>query len=374
MPADVPADVSSPDRVEIRIGGQLQADWTSYDVDSDLMTPADAWSVTLSQRELTVPATVEPGASVEVRVGGELVITGQLDERRHRVDKAAHTLELSGRDGAAVLLDCSAPILSVQDLTLEAIIAKVVRPLGITRVRVDADVQIQRDRVSTEPGDTAWSALQRAAEANGLWPWFTPDGTLVVGGPDYAAPPVAQLSLRRSGSGNLLSLTERRSIAERYSEVTVLGQAHAVGDRPGRAAVKAVVQDEGVPVHRPRVLIDHEATNETIARARGRKFLSDARVRGYDLQATVAGHRHAAGGLWAPGQRVHVVSEPHGIDGVYFLMARRFSGGRDRPTVTTLTLREDGAWVLDAHPSKRRHRRGKNAPSEGAIVTPEGLQ
>ncbi len=48
-----------------------------------------------------------------------------------------------------------------------------------------------------EPGDTAWDALVHVAEANGLWPWFDPDGTLVVGGPKYDAPEQATLILAR---------------------------------------------------------------------------------------------------------------------------------------------------------------------------------
>ena len=50
----------------------------------------------------------------------------------------------------------------------------------------------------------------------------------------------------------------------------------------------------------------------------------------------------------------------HGIDAVLFVMGRRFSGGRGQARQTTLTLKEDGAWVLDAHPHKNRHRVGRN--------------
>jgi len=64
--------------------------------------------------------------------------------------------------------------------------------------------------------------------------------------------------------------------------------------------------------------------------------------------------------LWTPGQRIYVVSEPHGIAAIYFLMARKFTRSRNEGTRTTLTLKEDGAWLLDAHPHKNKHRRGKN--------------
>ena len=74
-----------------------------------------------------------------------------------------------------------------------------------------------------------------------------------------------------------------------------------------------------------------------------------------------SGVARAHGKLWATGQRVRLVSEPHGLDGIYFVIARRLAGDRNRGQVTQLTLKEDGVWALYAHPSKRRHRRGKNS-------------
>ena len=354
------------DQVELQIGGRVHAGWTRYEIDSSLLIAADAWQLTLASTELEVPAEVAPGAAVQLRVGGEVVLDGRLDELEHGVSKQGHELQLAGRDGAAVLIDCSAPVFVQQQLTLDQVVTKIVRPLGVTRIRIAAEKKLVRERVNTEPGDSAWDMLRRAAEANGLWPWFEPDGTLVVGGPDYKAAPVATLRLTRETRGsNVLSLIERRSIAERYSEVTVLGQAHAVGATAGRHNVRAVVKDTGVAVYRPRIVVDHEAQTSEIAKARAEKLISDARVRGYELQATVAGHRtggfEAGGALWAAGQRVHVISEPHRLDGVYFVMARRFSSDRARGQITQLSMREDGVWALYAHPSTRKHRRGKNA-------------
>lgn len=355
-----------PDVLEVLVGGVAHAGWTRYEIDSDLLTPADAWSVRLAQPAIELPAEVVEGAPVVVRMNGETVLQGRLDERELTVDDGQHELMLSGRDGAGVLLDCSSPILTISQMTLEQVVAKVVRPLGVTRIRIDADNAKVREKVNTEPGDSAWDSLRRAAEANGLWPWFEPDGTLVVGGPRYDTPPVATLVLRTDGKGNnVLRLAERRSMAERYSEVTVLGQSHAsgtdLGERDGRHNIKATVLDDGIMSYRPKILVDHEAVNSDIARARGRKMIGDARLKGYTLNALVRGHRTDDGVLWAPGQRVTVKSEPHRIDGVYFLMARRFTCDKANGQRTLLTLKEDGVWVLDAHPSQRRHRRGKNS-------------
>ncbi|MFC0146145.1 hypothetical protein [Pectobacterium cacticida] len=63
--------------------------------------------------------------------------------------------------------------------------------------------------------------------------------------------------------------------------------------------------------------------------------------------------------LWEPGQRIHVISEYHGIDAVYFLMGREFNGGRPNGTTTTLRLKEDGVWIPDAYPKKKKKRKRK---------------
>lgn len=362
------------DQVEIIIGNRAHSNWSRYEIDSDLLTPADEWSVSLDQAELQVPIEVRRGVAAQIRVGGELVMTGQVDTRSHTVRKGMQGLDIRGRDGAAQLLDCSAPIFAAQELTLDQVVAKIVRPLGVTKVRIDADNKLGRDRVAIEPGETGWGALQRAAEANGLWPWFEPNGTLVVGGPDYSTPAVDTLIMRRDGQGNnVVEASETDSLHERFSEVTVLGQAHATSARSGRNDIKATVKDTGVSVYRPRLVIDHEATSTTIAAARARKVISDARVRGYSLSLVVRGHRASNGVLWAPGQRVRALIEDLGIDGVFFIMARRFSG---LPQMTTLSLREDGAWVLDAHPKslRRRGKPQKKADQPGRIIdlTPGG--
>lgn len=366
----------TPAKLEIKIGGKVHLGWRTYDIDSDLFIPADAWWVRLSKERLKVPAEVKEGAQVEVRLTRDgkqtQVLSGVLEQRSHKAARDGSDLTLTGRDGAGVLLDCSAPILSMRQMSLDDVVTRVVRPLGVTRIRIDADSSLRREKVNSEPGDTAWDTLRRAAEANGLWPWFEPDGTLVVGGPRYDTPPVSTLVMTHSGEGNNVhEIEEVRSINDRYSEVTVLGQAHAYGsgggEQVGRNDVKAVERDDGVTLYRPKIVVDHEAINETIARARGRKIISDARLRAFSLMAVVPGHYAENGEVWTPGQRVAVKSEPHDIDGVYFLTARRLSCNRYSGQVTMLTLKEDGVWVLDAHPAKRKHRRGKNS-MPGRIV------
>lgn len=358
---------SPSDKVQLLIAGEVHEDWESYEIDSDLLVPSDAWSVSLGLHDGKMPADAKPAAGVEVRVGGDTVMVGKIDEATLTVDKRAHTLALSGRDGAAVLIDCSAPIFVKRKATLGEIVSALTKKLAPFKIRIDAENARVREKVNVEPGDTAWDALAHAAEANGLWPWFAPDGTLVVGGPDYTTPVVAHLVMRATGQGNNIErLVRSENVHERYSEVTVYGQTHGTDTEPGKHNLHDGWKDSSVSWYRPKVVVDHESDSTAVCRDRARKLLMDSRLKSFTLTATVKGHRIVAPGLpgdgklWTPGQRIQLFSEPHGVDGVFFLMGRKFRGGRSDGATTELTLKEDGIWTLDAHPHKRKHRRGKN--------------
>jgi len=346
MPANpIELPKQDPNRVSLLIGGRVHRDWSSYSIDSSLTEPADAWQVTLGLPGGQFPPQVAPGAPVEVRVGADTVMTGRIDEVRHSIQRGQHSLEINGRDGAAILLECSAPQLNGRRAALSEALASLARPLGLSKVELRSANDPQLDKVDIEPGATAWEVIARLAKAQGLWPWFEPDGTLVVGGPDYDASPVASLVLHDSGVGNnLLSLEQRRSVVRRYSEVNVLGQSHGTAAGDGASSVQATAYDRTVGFYRPLTVVAPDVANAEAAQTYADKLINDARLGALDLSATVTGHRTADGLLWQPGQRLHLISEPHDIDAVFFLMARRFQGGRGRGTTTTLTLKEDRLW------------------------------
>ena len=346
----------TPDNtVTLLINGKTHGQWTNYDIVSDLLTPADDFSVTLGRPVDAKPDTVRAGDKVEVRVGGDTVLSGRIDRVQTVTEKGGKTLTIQGRDDAGVLLDCSAPLFNAQDMDLNQIIEKIVKPLGLAKIRIDAAKTDKTHKVQIEPGSRAWDALLEYAEANGLWPWLEPDGTLVVGGPDYTAAPVAELVLRANGQNNNIKRLEvNRDMAARYSEVTVLAQSHS-----GKNNIKATAKDESVKLHRPLIVTEPDIDSQAQAQRKAKKRLADSRLEGLTITATVQGHRTDDGALWQPGQRINVLSEPDGIDAVYFLMARTFTGGRGQPTETVLTLKEDGAWVLDADPPKKKQGAGK---------------
>lgn len=355
----------SDDPVVVRVDGREHRDWTGYCIESDLITPADAWRVSLGIPAAKIPASVRPWARAEVLISSDLILTGRIDRIDRELSKDTQTLTISGRDEMAVLVDCSAPIFTRRKATLNEVVDLVARPLGVTKIRVD--VIGGQEKTEIEPGATAWDALRAACEANGCWAWMEPDGTLVVGGPDYAAAPVATLVCRLDGKGNNMRLTVRQDVSRRYSEVTVLGQSHGTEGQDGKHDIMWKETDPDVEGYRPLIIAEGQCDDVAEAKRRAKKTLMDGRLEGFELSASVRGHRVGGqtGEPWRPGMRVSVVSEPHGLDAVYFLMKRSFLGGRDRGRYTELTLKEDGVWLPEL--AKTRSKAGKSKGGGEAV-------
>ncbi|MEX5343022.1 phage baseplate assembly protein [Pseudomonas sp. I2] len=366
--------MQTEESIRLSIGGKIYDTWEGWSVESDLLTPADGFELELFTRDtVQLPGTLVEGASCSLTLGRDKVLTGQLDEVEHDISKRGIFIRVTGRDKAAVLVDCSAPFVSMREASLSQILKEVVTPLGITRVEVRAAGKPIHRRVQVEPGQSGWEALLQVAEANGLWPWVEPDGLLVVGGPDYTSTPVGELIMRTDGKGNNVErLSTRRSIAGRYSQITVLGQ-HGQYDNDGldtgKAHLRSVIRDDVLArrgIFRPKVVIDSASESQDMATTRARKLLADSRLEGFEIRAIVKGYRAPNGAVWKPGQRVIVRSEPHGLNTTYFLMARTLRLARNQGAYTELRLREDKMWVLDGNPLKKH--KGKKSNADAAFI------
>ncbi|MFN1149935.1 phage baseplate assembly protein [Serratia liquefaciens] len=351
--------VRQDERLSLTVGGVTHHDWLRVAVHASFLTPAGAWEFSVGNSTNALPTEVHAGARAVLRAGNDVLMTGLIDDVEHGVSRGQHLLTLTGRDNAAALVDCSAPIFTAQDMTLHEVMQKIVRPLGITQTAIHAEKSLAPKKFTVDPGESAWDALKKAAEVSGLWPWVAPDGTLIIGGPDYSAPPVASLVMKSDGSGNVLDLMRRTSIAGRYSSVTVLTQGHALVHQDGKHNRKGTATDDGFALYRPLIRVMGDTDSDDEADTRARKLLSDSRLNALTLTAVVRGVRTSTGVAWTPGQRVALRSDIHDIDGIYFLMARSIRGGRGMPLTTTLTLKESGVWIPDAWPKSRHKPKGK---------------
>ncbi|MDF0604638.1 phage tail protein [Neisseriaceae bacterium TC5R-5] len=347
------AAAAPQEMVSLEIGARCHSFWTSYNIDSDLLLAADGWQLGLGMPQGSIPPEVAAGEKVRVTVGGEVVLLGRVDQISHSISRQGHQLNLSGRDMAGMLLDCSAPPeINSKNISLADLAQKVLTGIeGITVKVGDAFLAHRIPQVRLTPGSSMWEVIKTAAEDAGATVWFEPDGTLFIGGPDYSKEVSAHLILRRNGQGNnVLSLEETHSHVGRYSTLEVRAQSARQSNAAAKNDMKSPVLTD-LNYYKPLIVVDPAAINEAQLKARAEKMMADAKLGGYTLSVTVAGHRDsgstpgAPSQLWTPGQRIHVLSEPHGIDGVFFLMARTFIGGRSQGTLTRLTLKQDKCWI-----------------------------
>lgn len=364
MPSKPPLDA-----VIVSLGGREHSRWMQYEIDSDLFIPADEWHMTLAAPLQKPDVPLALWQKAVVRVGADVVLSGRVDRIRRRTVKEGRTLTITGRDMAGVLCDCSAPVFTAQNVTLDTVVSTIAKTFGIARVETRTDGL--REKVTIEPGMSAWDAIILACELNGCHAWFEPGGTLVIGGPDYTAQPVGTLILDAAGDAtNVLSLDIDQNITGYYSDVTVLAQAHGTAAARGQHAVKeaetdALLLEKGI--HRPKIVVDGDTENAKYAARLARKHIADGKFSALTIRAEVRGHRafdaSGSGPVWTPGQRVRVVSALDGLDDVFLLAARTLTGGEEGQK-TSLTLKPDGVWLPDAGKRKK----GKKNTGEGRII------
>jgi len=118
----------SADIVSLEVGGKFIDTWTEYRVESDLLTPADAFHLTLmvggrADRHLeidTLREILQNGATCRLYVGRDvtgaqpdrgLQLSGVIDDVEVKGTREGGTVfEVVGRDAAAYLVDSDAPL------------------------------------------------------------------------------------------------------------------------------------------------------------------------------------------------------------------------------------------------------------------------
>nr|WP_303832643.1 phage tail protein [Snodgrassella alvi] len=353
--------------VVVRIGGKEHKDWLSYDIDSDFLIPADAFSFETNVSQDQGVLADYSSLQCEVLINNQLIMTGIIGHQNEMVDKSNHSITFNGRDLAGLLVDCSVKQINVKGMNVLAAAQKIAEPWKqIKKVILKAEKNPVLDKVDIEPGETAWQALSKIAYKAGLHVWLEPDGTLVIGGADYSSPPVTTLCHSKyDNRRNIQSIQIEYNTENRYSEVTFLGQSHTRFADSSKHDLKWVYKDETMTLYKPKTVVIGDAENLEQLKVQAKKMLSDWRLEGFSLTITVADHKTQDGVLWQPGQRVHVIDEDQQIDAIFFLMGRRFFLNRNGGTLTELRLKEDGIWTPDAYVKKSAAARSRKGRRKG---------
>lgn len=275
--------------------------WTSYSFTSDFLTPTDSFHFTIGDPEYVkgVSGAVREGLRVSLRVNGNPICTGVIDEVAMGADRSGGTtFECNGRDilGDAVDGTVSPYVKFTPQDTLAKVIETVLGPYGIRTIaednnanrslrvgnqfgtpknkpRQDAPAKKKRSFVKRKskagqttskflsyeskpyPSEGAYEFCHRLAKRAGLHIWAKADGSgVVVGKPDYTQEPTFRLVRRVSGvrgpnrgeENNILSGYVKRSRVNQPS-VIIAGGKSGGGDF-ARATMRVLMVNELVSV------------------------------------------------------------------------------------------------------------------------------
>lgn len=338
---------SNGNNIRLVIGDVEVSDWDNASCDSQIDTPADNFSLSLFRTDSQpLPASVQGGAKVQLFYGDEVILTSIADRVSEAVSRDGYGLEISGRDLAGQLIDCSVPIFNGRQVTLEELLQKYVLAGDLSSVIHDVRIENNswlKNKVSVEPGESLWDAIAKAVQVTGQHVWLEPDGTLSIGDPfanSYQVQQALRLMRPLDDSNNVLSLQYDNDVSGVFSDIKILSQD---GNAQSLMAESSAQTQYGFKRLKIVTLGDVETKAE--ADAAIAKIRKDNDLAAHTLTATVDGWT-ADNKVWRAGWTLNLESNvlTHAT-AKWVVMGRTLMLSRDKGKTTKLNLKRQGDWA-----------------------------
>lgn len=334
------------DDITLRVDGLIYGGWKRASVTRSIEQMAGTFALDVTDRwEEDSPARpIQPGQPCSVEVGAAAIIVGFVDDAAVRYDGESRQISIQGRDRAADLVDCSA--LHDPDewngQTLTRLVEILAAPFSI-RVRADVPVGQPFGTFKLQPGETAFSAIERLCRARGVLPVSDGRGGLLLtrAGSRRAAAP---LELGRDG--NVMSAEGSFSKRDRHSLYVVRGSSQGSDQAWGpQLAAEGTARDAAVGRYRPLVIVAETQVDTGTAEARAAWEASTRAGRGVRSTYTVQGWS-VGGRLWQPNSLTRVRDSILAIDQDMLIVGVRYELSEEAGTRTALTVVHPDAYKL----------------------------
>jgi prophage tail gpP-like protein len=355
----------------LRVEGKKYSGWKTIRVTRSIEALCGGFALSVSERMTgkSKPWPIREEDECAVLIGDWPVITGYVDKRQPSYSKDAHSFTVAGRDKTSALVDCSADLAKWEfvNVPLKTLAEKLCDPFAIS-VLVQSGLTLPNvARLSVDPGESAFEALERACRMAGVLP----------------VSDAGDLLLTRAGSARATTeLVEGENILEasgdydatgRFATYKVLGQSRGTDDffGAGAASAKGTATDEGVRrIDRTLVVRADGSTTSAQAKSRAQWEATVRAARSQTATITVQGWTQNDGSLWAVNSIVRVKSPLIGIDSDMLLAGVTFTLD-DGGTKTELALTRPDAFK--PQPSVPKKSKGKGA-SPWTEIPPEGIK
>lgn len=392
--------------VHIVVDGEELRDWTSYQIESDILQPADAFSFTVANTAGKHSGKFQLFDPVQVIIDGVPQLSGYVDEITRGVSSdAGPTLSIVGRDTFGQLVDCCAEPKQYRHVSLLALAEAIASswiaswsvenernriellrlkrevaflksyrttieaaPIDFERVFVEPMLILQEgirsariaelerglfQNVKVEPGERVFEILDRASRKLGFLLWCAADGTGIIARPNFTQSPIYELHHHamdhpQARQNNIIESEVTERGAERYAAYRFLGTAgNSKKDYGTAARFRSDLEDDEMPVVMPyrRLLIESvEGKTRKEIDTQAKRDLQQRRFDGLELNYTVRGHRNR-GLLWQADTMAIVEDSLNAVTGSYYVSGRRFVGDVNGGQRTELRLHRPGTLL-----------------------------
>lgn len=327
------ADVRG-DELELLVGGTAFTGWEKVQVVRQLDAASGSFALEVSGQGVSM----RTGDEVTVRLAGQVVLQGFVDEREASGTATDRKLAVAGRDRTADLVDCSEVTEpgEWQEIGLLELVQLLCTPFGI-EVRSELEAApAPFARFARQSGETVWSAVERACRLRGVLAHASGDGALVLA---RAARQRADAVLREGE--NVLAWRTRESTRQRFQTYTVRSQFGGSDDFYGEASalIEGQADDPGVTRFRPLLVLAEGALVFENAQDRARWEATVRAARADTISVTVPGWRQTEGGRpWELNEEVRVVLPGAGVDRTLLVNALTFTRDGETGPLTAIEL------------------------------------
>lgn len=308
----IPPPPGAADVLSLNIGNYDWIGWQRIAVTRSMDTVPASFDLQVTEHyPTTADLVAKPGDPCQIKIGGDLVLTGYVDRYSAIVNAHDHTVRIIGRSKSEDLVDCSAippggsgnPTL-VSSGTALSIIQQLAQPYNVT-VNSIAGPGRQINAFQINLGETVWEIVDRLTRISRLVAYDMPDGSIVL----------AQAGTEKMASGfsqgvNIEQAAVNYSMDERFSEY----EGHflstmAFGSDAGvnSPAIEQIFRDTDVPRFRKRYIISEQTEmGQPIAAERAEWEMNRRKGRSFAVTITADAWRDTAGALWAPNHQAPI--------------------------------------------------------------------
>ena len=346
--------------IRLRVNGISYQGWKSIQVSTSMDQICGTFGFSSVDKYTGKPRDwkMAIGDLCEVTVDGNIICTGYIDEMPITYDAETHSIQVSGRDKTADLVDCSFvdPVNNVNEWngqTIMKLIKNICDPFDISVTidsSVSSDVNDTVERFAANEGETAFDSVLKLCKHKAILPLSYGDGrlTLTRAGAKRA---VDTLEL----GVNILAGDLSQSNRERFSKYIVKGQGNektsldltSVTQASGEAT-DAVIS--GKNRYRPLVILTDGEVNAGNCQSLARFEARNRAGRSRSLRYSVVGWTQSNGKPWELNSTVRVRDSYFDIDGTKLISAIEFTLDDTNGEIAYLTLVDKEAYELREEP------------------------